>query len=131
MTLKILVVDDNPICRQVLTELLAERNWQTVEAENGIQALHQLDVQAFDAVITGFYMPVVDGPHFVRMLKENNTYADVSVIMLSTQEQKVVESELDFDYLSLYLRKPLNCDTKRQLIDHLSSLVVATDGKAA
>lgn len=131
MTLKILVVDDNPICRQVLTDLLAEKGWQIVKAENGIQALHQLDAQTFDVVITGFYMPVVDGPHFVRMLKENDKYSDVSVIMLSTQEQKVVESQLNFDYLSLYLRKPLNCDTKRQLLDHLSTLVVATDGKAA
>lgn len=131
MTLKILVVDDNPICRQVLTELLSEKGWQIAEAENGIQALHQLDVQTFDVVISGFYMPVVDGPHFVRMLKENDSYSDVSVIMLSTQEQKVVESQLNFDYLSLYLRKPLNCDTKRQLLDHLSTLVVATDGKAA
>lgn len=131
MSLKILVVDDNPICRQVLIDLLTDKGWQVATAENGIQALQKCKDKKFNAVITGFYMPVVDGPHFLRMLKEMEELAQLPVIMLSTQEQKEVEAQVDFQLLSLYLRKPLNCDTKRQLVDHLSTLAVATDDKAA
>ena len=60
--MKILVVDDMPLMRHVLINMLRKLEYSNiVEATDGLQALALLRHQHFDLVITDLHMPKMDG----------------------------------------------------------------------
>src|SRR5439155_1102478 len=65
-----LVVEDNPLAREGLAELLRRRGFDVTTAENGQKALLELRKQSPPAVIIlDMLMPVFDGWHFLAEFK--------------------------------------------------------------
>nr|WP_320010137.1 ATP-binding protein [uncultured Desulfobulbus sp.] len=58
--LRILLVDDNEVNREV-TSMMLEANHSITSATNGLEALHQLASQEFDLIVMDVQMPVMDG----------------------------------------------------------------------
>jgi DNA-binding LytR/AlgR family response regulator len=69
--LRTLIVDDEPIARRLLAEELAEMEAATVigEAENGEEALRQIEDLRPDLVLLDIQMPVMDGFEVIRRLR--------------------------------------------------------------
>jgi signal transduction histidine kinase len=67
---KILIVDDKPLNRSVLTTLLGYHGHQLFEAGSGSEALEQVQREAPELVITDILMPAMDGYEFVRRLRD-------------------------------------------------------------
>ncbi|BDM63940.1 Fis family transcriptional regulator [Shewanella sp. NFH-SH190041] len=131
MTHSILIVDDNSISRENLQLLLNPSEWQVTLAENGIQALQLCEQHQYSAIITGFFMPIIDGPHLVGLLRDKPQYQHTPIIMLSTRSEQEVSASMDMTQLAFFMRKPLSDELKRQLLADLTAVVVATEGKAA
>jgi two-component system, sensor histidine kinase len=68
---RILVVEDNPINRQVAEGLLVKLGMKVSLAENGQQALEKLSTHAFDLVFMDMQMPVMDGLTATRIIRAN------------------------------------------------------------
>lgn len=70
-TLRTLVVEDEPVSRRVLLEDLAEMAGVSVvgEAENGQQALQQIEKLRPDLVLLDIQMPLMDGFQMLRQLR--------------------------------------------------------------
>ncbi|HSG98403.1 MAG TPA: response regulator [candidate division Zixibacteria bacterium] len=62
----ILVVDDEPIMRDLLRRTLTLAGCRVTVAEDGLAALQQLERSAFDVLITDIKMPRMDGLTLVR-----------------------------------------------------------------
>jgi CheY-like chemotaxis protein len=60
-SLRILLVEDNPINQMVARRMLEKKGYDVAVAENGKEALRALDGQAFDAVLMDVQMPEMDG----------------------------------------------------------------------
>jgi CheY-like chemotaxis protein len=58
---KILLIDDDPGIRQLLTRLLTEEGYIVLSAANGIEALELAGATQFDLVLLDLNMPVMDG----------------------------------------------------------------------
>src|SRR5580658_4768190 len=82
MTLKTLIVDDEPIARKVLREELQSiRDVEVVgEAENGAAALEEIRRHSPDLVLLDLQMPLMGGLEVVRSLKRG-THMPVIVIV--------------------------------------------------
>jgi len=76
--IRILVVDDDLYARQAMMERLRSRGYQVKGAEDGLQALHHLQREHFDLVITDIQMPRMDGVALLREICRND-YAPVIV----------------------------------------------------
>jgi CheY-like chemotaxis protein len=63
---RILIIDDEPAIRQLLTDLLLGEGYLVSEAANGLQALRVLARDRPDAIIIDLMMPLMDGRTFVR-----------------------------------------------------------------
>ncbi|BCV37176.1 MULTISPECIES: response regulator [Shewanella] len=131
MSFNILLVDDNNISQQALAELFRSQGWRCTLAANGMQGLACAERQSFDAVISGFFMPLLDGPHFIPLLRQLEGYGSLPIVVLSTHTREEVAASMDMSQVNGFWRKPLNCDTKQQLLDHLSTEIVAWRIKAA
>ena len=88
---RVLVADDNPICQEVVAELLRAVGLQVDVADNGAQALGMAAVHAYDLVLMDVQMPVLAGLCAARTLRERTDKGPPIVAMtLNT-----VESERD------------------------------------
>ena len=86
--MRILLVDDHKILRQVLRDFLAEHfQGEVLEANNGIEALNMIKKEDLDVVITDINMPRMDG---VALMKEIAAFnPDLKVIALSMMDDQV------------------------------------------
>lgn len=80
---RILVVDDEPAIREVISEYLRMEGYQVGTAADGLEALAILRNQEFDVIVTDLSMPNLDG--FGLMHRALELQPLVSVIVLSGQ----------------------------------------------
>ena len=70
--LRVLLVDDHPINRQVATLFMRPFNMRVVEAANGAEAIEAHKREAFDLVLLDMHMPVMDGPTTIAHIRASN-----------------------------------------------------------
>ncbi len=92
----ILLVDDNPINRQVLVEQMTSWDFDCAAAGSGEEALAVMtraaqDGFTIDAVVLDYHMPEITGGGVVRAMRKSPAMADIPVIMLTSVDQ--IENE--------------------------------------
>ena len=93
MVKSVLVVDDNPIVRSALCELLAREGDFDVcgEAENGREAIERARQLCPDLVVTDLSMPIMNGIEEARLLKQ--LMPAVPVIIYTAHSDPFIEKE--------------------------------------
>jgi CheY-like chemotaxis protein len=76
----VLVVDDEPIIRELLQAMLGNMKVSVEIAENGIQAQQKILSGSYQLVITDINMPEMDGITFLRWLKKKQPDIDIVVM---------------------------------------------------
>ena len=79
----ILVVDDDPIVRNVVREHLRRNGYTIIETASGEEALEVVVKQPVDAVLLDLCMPGMSGWETLERLKKNPETADIPVVVLS------------------------------------------------
>ena len=89
----ILVVDDEYINRVMLGEILNDR-FNVLYAENGKEALEMMQVNenVLSAVLLDLLMPVMDGSKLLDMIREDERFRRIPVIVLTSEKGAEVES---------------------------------------
>jgi len=103
--MKILVVDDEPLIREVIKEYCELEEYNVVEANNGLEALEILKKEKIDIIILDIMMPKLDGFSTLKKIKE---IKNTPVILLSARKEefdKLMGFELGSDD---YLTKPFS-----------------------
>ncbi|MDH3255626.1 MAG: response regulator [Acidobacteriota bacterium] len=80
MRRKILLADDSVTIRKVVELTFMEEDYEMIAAEDGREAVAQLDVGVPDLVIADVHMPEVDGFEVCREVKRR--YPEVPVLLL-------------------------------------------------
>jgi two-component system, NtrC family, sensor kinase len=84
---RLLVVEDDAANRDLLRRRLERQGHWVQEAENGMQALQQLDAGVFDLMLLDVIMPEMDGYEVLARLKRNPGLRDLPVIMMSALDE--------------------------------------------
>ena len=85
--IKVLVAEDSTSQRNFIMQRLAEHQFQTFAASNGIEALKQLvEHPDIKLLITDYHMPGMDGFELVKTIRHNINKSDLIIIGLSVQE---------------------------------------------
>ena len=103
--MKILVVDDETLIRDVVREYLQLDGFSVEEARDGDEALDKFQQKQFDLVIMDIMMPKKDG---FQTLKEMKQIKDIPVLMLSARGEefdKLIGFDLGIDD---YVTKPFS-----------------------
>jgi signal transduction histidine kinase/ActR/RegA family two-component response regulator len=116
--LRVLLVDDHPINRQVASLFLKPFNMRVVEAVNGVECLAALERETFDIVLLDMHMPVMDGPTAIsRIRASEKAWADVPVIALTADAMGGDRERYMAMGMDGYLSKPL---AERDLIAEIT-----------
>jgi class 3 adenylate cyclase len=92
--MRILVVDDNEMNRDMLSRRLDTRGFKVEIAEDGTLALDRLEDERFDIVLLDVMMPGLSGVDVLRKVRERWSESDLPVIMVTARDatEDVVEA---------------------------------------
>ncbi len=103
---RILVVDDNPLVRELFIAFLTEQGAMCAAATTGAEALAQGDASGFDAIILDLALPDGDGTEFVRPLRARAQAArliGVSAHASAADRERALKAGMD-----AFLTKPVS-----------------------
>lgn len=107
--LRILVVDDNAVNRQICRLMLGLADPVVTEAENGLKALEALEQDVFDIVLLDVHMPVMDGLETVRRIRTSEkTWKNIPVIALTADAMSGDRERFLRMGMTGYVSKPVN-----------------------
>ncbi|MES2498015.1 MAG: response regulator [Pseudomonadota bacterium] len=111
--LKILVVDDEPIVREVVTQMLVELGCKVMTAENGTEALEIIDREAPTAMLLDFAMPGMNGAEVARTALERHPNLRI-VFATGFAQSDAIDAVLGEH--AIVLRKPFSPSTLVQAL---------------
>lgn len=105
---RILVVDDEPIIREVLSDLLDSQGYEVTTAENGQVALEELSRDHYNLVMTDLKMPVMGGEELLAELARRDSKKIVIVITAFATVETAIKTMKNGAYD--YIMKPFKID---------------------
>ena len=82
----VLIADDSPSMRQMLTEALASEGYQTLAASDGQEAVERLQGgEEVHLALVDFHMPRLDGLGVVRALRALESTRFIPILMITTE----------------------------------------------
>ena len=102
---KILIIDDEPDIRDMVSVRLMANGYDVVTASDGEEGLKQVESQKPDLIIVDITMPGIDGYTFVKILKKDIPAArKIPIIVLTGKDR--MEDLFKIEGVGDYLVKP-------------------------
>jgi DNA-binding response OmpR family regulator len=105
---RILVVDDEPMVRETLGNVLSDEGYIVDLAIDGVQALERVRAARPDAILLDLMMPGMNGRQFLQQLRDDPAFASVPVLIMTAVHG--LEVNLGAIGASEVVEKPFNVD---------------------
>jgi len=120
--LRILIVDDEELIREVIKEYCLNENYEVMEAINGYDAIDKINNNKIDLIILDIMMPKMDGFTAYQEIKKNN---NIPTIILSARKEEY-DKLLGFDLgIDDYITKPFS---PKELIARIKAVMKRYNG---
>ncbi len=120
MAPKVLIVDDDPLMRQLYERQLTGAGYRLITAENAQQAIELAGLELPQVIVMDMLMPDMDGLTALRQLKKDKLTQRIPVIVVSgNTEYQVSQREAEGAGAAFFLSKPFS---PKQLLAHVERL---------
>lgn len=104
----ILVVEDNPLNRELVVDLLEGAGYTVLQAEGGVGLLDRVKAAQPGLILLDLQLPGLDGVTLARQLKADRATREIPVLAMTAyarleDQERAMEAGCDG-----YLRKPLD-----------------------
>jgi DNA-binding response OmpR family regulator len=113
-----LVVDDEPLIRQLVSTVLRRRGWTVIEAADGSVALSVVGAGPVDLLVTDYEMPFVSGVRLAEQLRE--LHNELPVLMVSSRPEAARKMRSLKGPRTAFVRKPFPLE---ELVAGIGSIV--------
>lgn len=100
----VLVIDDDPLIRAVLSDALSDKGYMVQTAANGLEGLHSIEQSQPALILLDMWMPELDGWGFARELRLREINIPI-VVMTAARDARRWAREID---ATGYLTKPFD-----------------------
>ena len=121
----ILLVDDEPDIREVLSLPLSDLGYRVSEAETGDQALKIFRAMQPSIVLTDIKMPGMDGIELLQKIKHENPYTEVIMITGHGDMELAIRS-LKNDATD-FITKPINVDALEIAVQRAKDKIITRE----
>lgn len=127
--MKALVVDDSRAMRRIIVRYLLDLGFEVHEAASGLDALVAAPkIEGLKLILLDWNMPEMDGRTLLKRMRDDPEFADIPIMMVTTEsEMEQVEEALQAG-ASEYLMKPFD---RQALLEKLLLLGFDPERKAA
>ena len=120
MANKLLIIEDEPDLRELLSFTLSREGYDVMEAETAETALQMLDSKLPDLAIVDWMLPGMDGIELVKRLRRDDVTEDLPIIMLTARGEEPDKLK-SFDVgIDDYITKPFS---PRELLARIKALL--------
>jgi twitching motility two-component system response regulator PilH len=119
---RILVVDDSPTELHIFKKILEKQGYQILVAKDGQEGVDIAKQELPDIILMDVVMPVLNGFQATRQLKNNESTADIPVIMVTTKGQQTDKNWGIRQGATEYLVKPV---APAELLNKIKALIDA------
>jgi chemotaxis protein histidine kinase CheA/ActR/RegA family two-component response regulator len=116
----VLVVDDSPSVRRVVSNMLKQRGWEVQMARDGVEALEMISHQTPAAVLLDIEMPRMDGYELIATIRAQEQYRTLPLVVLTSRAATKHQQRAIQLGANSYVVKPYQDD---ELINTLNTLV--------
>jgi CheY-like chemotaxis protein/chemotaxis signal transduction protein len=116
----ILVVDDSPSVRRVVSNMLKQHQWEVQTARDGVEALELIAQETPAAVLLDIEMPRMDGYELMATVRSQEQYRTLPLVVLTSRAATKHQQRAMQLGASAYVVKPYQDE---ELINILKSLV--------
>jgi len=109
-SLKVMVIDDSKTIRRTAETLLKKAGCTVITAEDGFDALAKIADNNPDIIFVDIMMPRLDGYQACALIKNNASFKDTPVIMLSSKDGLFDKAKGRIVGSDQYLTKPFSKD---------------------
>ena len=102
---RILILDDSITTRTMIKNILLNSGYVVDVVAEAEEAVIKLKMNHYDLIITDLTMPQVDGYQFINMLKTDEMYADIPIIIMSSISKSVAMEKLNNMNVDYYICK--------------------------
>jgi len=105
---RMLVVDDDSVCRRVARKMLLDAEFDVVECTSGEEALERLKTdERIDLVVLDLGLPGMQGDEVLRLMRGSPATSSLPVIVLTGSPDPELEVRLMEEGADDYIRKPI------------------------
>ena len=108
--LKVMVIDDSKTIRRTAETLLKKAGCEVLTATDGFEALAMIADHHPDLIFVDIMMPRLDGYQTCALIKQNETYSHIPIIMLSSKDGLFDRARGRVVGAEQYLTKPFTKD---------------------
>lgn len=121
-TRSILVVEDETTLAEMLRLLFEDAGYRVLIASNGREALHRLEAERPDVVLSDVMMPVLDGHGLYAALQDSAHRPLIPIVLMSAAGPRVLRSG---EHPAAFVRKPFDVD---DLLVTIATVLDGSDG---
>ncbi len=119
----ILVVDDSPSVRRVVSNMLKQHGWIVQMARDGVEALDMISAETPTAVLLDIEMPRMDGYELISTVRAQEQYRTLPLIVLTSRAASKHQQRAMTLGASAYVVKPYQDE---ELLNTINALVYDT-----
>jgi CheY-like chemotaxis protein len=116
MTVRILIVDDNPTNLKLASDVLVSEGFAIEAARDADEARMLLGQRLPDLILMDIALPGMDGLTLTRLLKAESRFAQVPIVALTASAMRGDEEKALAAGCAGYITKPIDTRTLGQLI---------------
>lgn len=117
---KILVIDDSPLVRKLAEVSLQEAGYEVYTASDGEEGLKIAEEVKPDLILVDFIMPKMTGSQFCKLIRENETFKDVPIILITGKGETVGQTFIEKYGILDYFIKPFKSE---ELIEKINQIL--------
>lgn len=117
--LRVLLVEDNRVNQMVVRKLMEKIGIAVVLAENGLEAIEQIENHYFDLVLMDMQMPVMDGITATSVIRSRNDLKQPIIVALTANAFSEDREKCEKAGMNGFLTKPINLKAlKDEILRH-------------
>ena len=115
--MRILVVDDTPDAREVISAMAEALGHEVIQAHNGMEAVKAAVANSPELVLMDLMMPEVDGAQASAALRNISTCVDLPIVLVTAFPQEV---DTGMHHWDAFLKKPFSVGDLERVIEQFA-----------
>ena len=119
--MKVMVIDDSNTIRRTAETLLTKAGCEVVTAVDGFDSLAKIADNRPDMIFVDIMMPRLDGYQTCALIKSNNEFSDIPVVMLSSKDGLFDKAKGRIVGADEYLTKPFSKNELFEVLERVTA----------